>query len=576
MRHLPRNLLRASLLALIGVLITSASASADVVSSFEDNVGDVTTLGGFYRAPDIVRGSLTFADGNIGRVEDDQIALSLLVDSRPPATTIEPELFGNDSGIGDVLLWWIDTDQNPRTGGTLDPYRDDAAFGAEYQVEIDGKSDGSPTRAHVSRWTGTGFLEGDTIFTISRSAATGFTVVLPASTIGAARDRTLRLRTTAADVDVMGLNLDSDVAPELAPASLILPGPPPPPTVTTGAVKSAGPSALTVEGTINPHGSATTYFVRFGVGSTNEARTPDLSLGDGATDAPVTVTIPGLNPGTTYRYQLVARNSFGESAGPVREGATTGGAPPVVIASPNAATTQARDVGIDQATLTGFVDGRGKPVDWWFEWGKGTSLATATPHRTLAPDEPGAQPVRATLRGLAPRTRYRFRLVVEGQSGRAEGQSFDFVTARPPTAKRLDLINPDEAGRCDAAGSCGITALTFQLAVRDGDTGRILAGPSDRARIQGVVECLRGCVLRHAFRVAETGDGLISRLPRLFEGDLGPLFKGLEIAPGATIEVRFSRAGMRGVSYRILFSPTGVQGRECGLSLKGVRQCGLR
>jgi hypothetical protein len=573
MHHLPRKLLRSILLALVGVLITSASASADVVSSFEDTVG-TSAIGtdGRYKAPDIVRGSLTFADGNIGRVDDDQIVLSLLVDSRPPTTTAEPELFGDGAGSGDVLSWWIDVDQNASTGGTLAP----EAFGADYLVEINGDALGSPAQAQVSRWTGTAFQVVRNV-SVSRSAATGFTVVMPATDLGTARSRTLRARVVTADVDsVTGDNIETDIAPKSGPASLILPGPPPPPTVATGAVKSAGPNALTIEGTINPQGSATTYFVRFGVGSTSEARTPDLSLGDGATDAPVTVTIPGLNPGTTYRYQLVGRNTFGETAGPVREGATTGGAPPVVIASPTAATTQARDVEIDRATLTGFVDGRGKPVDWWFEWGKGASLAESTPHRTLAPEEPGAQPVRATLRGLSARTRYRFRLVVQGPSGRAEGQTFDFVTTRAPTPKRLDLINPDEAGRCDAAGSCGITALTFQLAVRDGDSGRILAGPSDRARIQGIVECLRGCVLRRAFRVAETGDGLISRLPRLFEGDLGPLFKGLEIAPGATIEVRFSRSGMRGVSYRIRFSPSGVQGRECGLSVKGVRQCGLR
>jgi hypothetical protein len=572
MRHVPRKLLRSVFLALVGVLIVSTPASADVVSSFEDTVGNnLVGVDGRYKAPDIVRGSLTFADGNIGRVDDDQIVLSLLVDSRPPAATIEPELFGDGFGSGDVLWWWIDVDQNASTGGTLAP----EAFGAEYLVEINGDAFGSPAQAQLSRWTGTAFQVVRNV-PVSRSAANDFTVVMPVTDLGMSRSRTLRARAVTADVDVMGNNIETDIAPELAPASLILPGPPPPPSVTTGAVKSAGPNALTVDGTINPQGSATTYFVRFGVGSTNEARTPDLSLGDGATDAPVTVTIPGLNPGTTYRYQLVARNAFGESAGPVREGATTGAAPLVVIASPTAATTQARAVGIDQATLTGFVDGRGKPVDWWFEWGKGASLAESTSRRTLAPDEPGAQPVRATLPALSARTRYRFRLVVENASGRAQGQTFDFVTARPPTPKRLDLINPDEAGRCDADGSCGITALTFQLAVRDGDTGRILSGPTDRARIQGIVECLRGCVLRHAFRVAETGEGLISRLPRLFEGDLGPLFKGLEIAPGATIEIRFSRPGVRGVSYRIRFSPTGVQGRECGLSLKGVRQCGLR
>lgn len=78
-----------------------------------------------------------------------------------------------------------------------------------------------------------------------------------------------------------------------------------------------GHSAL-VGGRVNPHNSATTYWVEYGTTTaygTSAPASEDAAAGAGGQDKVVTQEIGGLAAGTVYHYRLVAKNAKGEVNG---------------------------------------------------------------------------------------------------------------------------------------------------------------------------------------------------------------------------------------------------------------------
>jgi hypothetical protein len=88
-----------------------------------------------------------------------------------------------------------------------------------------------------------------------------------------------------------------------------------PPSVVTGAASSIGPSSVTVAGTVNPQGLATTYLFEYGKTTSYGSKTTSKSAGSGTSSLAVTTTISSLSPGTTYHYRIVATSAAGTSKG---------------------------------------------------------------------------------------------------------------------------------------------------------------------------------------------------------------------------------------------------------------------
>ena len=87
------------------------------------------------------------------------------------------------------------------------------------------------------------------------------------------------------------------------------------PAVTTGGAASVTQSTVTLNGSVDANGKATTYFFQIGttrVYTANTAETPG-----GAAGGPVRVSVPvaGLAPATRYHYRLVATNADGQTLG---------------------------------------------------------------------------------------------------------------------------------------------------------------------------------------------------------------------------------------------------------------------
>jgi FG-GAP-like repeat len=92
----------------------------------------------------------------------------------------------------------------------------------------------------------------------------------------------------------------------------------PGPGVATGTATSSQESQITLFGDVNPGGHATSYHFDFGPTSAYgiASPSPSGSLGPEALGpTPVSTTISGVQPGTTYHYRIVATHEGGTSFG---------------------------------------------------------------------------------------------------------------------------------------------------------------------------------------------------------------------------------------------------------------------
>ncbi|HYP56129.1 MAG TPA: hypothetical protein VEQ41_07505, partial [Solirubrobacterales bacterium] len=91
-----------------------------------------------------------------------------------------------------------------------------------------------------------------------------------------------------------------------------------PPTIATKSASSLAPTKATLNGTVNPNGSETTYQFEYGttIGYGTKAPASPKSIGSGTSPVEVSEGVEGLAPGTTYHFRLVATNAKGTTEGP--------------------------------------------------------------------------------------------------------------------------------------------------------------------------------------------------------------------------------------------------------------------
>ena len=87
-----------------------------------------------------------------------------------------------------------------------------------------------------------------------------------------------------------------------------------PPAVTTGSATSVTSSSATLNGTVNPNGSSTTYYFQYGTSTSYGSTTTTTSAGSGSSSVSASASLTGLTSSTTY-YRLVATNSGGTGYG---------------------------------------------------------------------------------------------------------------------------------------------------------------------------------------------------------------------------------------------------------------------
>lgn len=87
------------------------------------------------------------------------------------------------------------------------------------------------------------------------------------------------------------------------------------PSASTGAAADVTDQSATLTGTVNPEGSATSWFFQYGPTVAYGSSTPAVSAGAGTTAKAVAAAIASLTPATRYHYRLVAQSAAGTALG---------------------------------------------------------------------------------------------------------------------------------------------------------------------------------------------------------------------------------------------------------------------
>ena len=103
-----------------------------------------------------------------------------------------------------------------------------------------------------------------------------------------------------------------------------------PPTAATDGAAATGPTAASITGRANGHAQPTTFHVEYGVPGAATAKTPEQSLGTTAGDTPLSATLTGLKPSTSYQARVVVTNPTGATAGAFVTFATPAAPPPLL------------------------------------------------------------------------------------------------------------------------------------------------------------------------------------------------------------------------------------------------------
>ena len=155
------------------------------------------------------------------------------------------------------------------------------------------------------------------------------------------------------------------------------------------------------------------------------------SAGSGTTGQSVQSTLPGLIPGTTYHFRIIAIYSgTGIVLGSDESFATTGSAP-APSAAPTATTGGSSGIGQAGATLNGSVNPEGQDTSYWFEYGTTSDYGFQT-GPVDAGSGTGNVSATTTLSSLSSGTTYHYRLVSVSAGGTTLGADQTFTTTTPP------------------------------------------------------------------------------------------------------------------------------------------------
>jgi fungalysin metallopeptidase (M36)/carboxypeptidase family protein/F5/8 type C domain-containing protein len=222
-----------------------------------------------------------------------------------------------------------------------------------------------------------------------------------------------------------------------------------PPTATTQPESAVNDTGATLNGTVNPNGTATDYQFEYGTTTAYGSVIPltPASAGNGNTAVPVTQNLTNLTPGTQYHYRVVAVRGATRVNG-ADETFTTTGTPPT---PPTVTTNAATALSTTGATLNGAINPNGTATSYQFEYGTTTGYGSVAPAAPASAGSGNAPvDVNAPITGLTPGTVYHFRLVGVRGNTRTNGNDLTFTT---PGTLGGPTVTTDPATEIDATAA---------------------------------------------------------------------------------------------------------------------------
>ncbi len=220
---------------------------------------------------------------------------------------------------------------------------------------------------------------------------------------------------------------------------------PPAPIPITGLASPLARTAATLNGTVNPDGSETTYYFQYGTdtsyminGAPGIAPTSPTDIGSESTPLSATAEATGLQPNTTYHFRLVAKNDGGlDTVYGADQTFTT------VALAPAVSTGEVAGVSATTATLDGSIVPQGVDTRYHFEYGTTTRYGASVP----VPDGDAGtgttgEPLTESIGGLTPNTNYHYRLVATSSGGTTYGWDQTFTTYEVPVVQGAPSLAP--------------------------------------------------------------------------------------------------------------------------------------
>jgi hypothetical protein len=208
-----------------------------------------------------------------------------------------------------------------------------------------------------------------------------------------------------------------------------------PPVLTIGEAQSVTRTTATLPGTVNPEGSETFYYYKYGTSMSYGGNAPSIqgvNAGSGFEAVPAPIGISGLVPATTYHYQLIATNAAGTTPSPDQTFTTAPPTPPTV------STGEASNITLTTATVTGTIGPEGLETSYELDLGSDTTYGTSIYGEAGSASTPTE--ITIGLQNLAPGSTYHYRMVAINSDGRTHGEDRTFTTpaynnpiVQPPT-----------------------------------------------------------------------------------------------------------------------------------------------
>jgi hypothetical protein len=228
--------------------------------------------------------------------------------------------------------------------------------------------------------------------------------------------------------------------------------------LATEAATGVGVEKATLRGTVLPEGlEFQECFFEWGRADVpgfehkSTCSPPGPAIDPSLTSQVVSLALTGLQRNTEYRFRLIAANAEGTLVGEELIFTTLG--------LPQLNEVRASFATRNSVTLEAKVNPSGAPTSYRFEWGTGTGYGNKVPLNYEPFVGSGTEPVqvKAELSGLAPATRYHYRVVATNSQGteRSADQVAETLNTCEvasagieglPDGRCFELVSPAEAG----------------------------------------------------------------------------------------------------------------------------------